>query len=187
MRGKIIILTAPSGSGKSTLASMLLKEFHQIKFSVSATTREPRAGETDGVHYFFVSKDEFREKIKNDEFVEYEEFYNGTMYGTLKSYVENELNSGYFVLLDIEVKGATNVKNLYDSECISVFVRPPSVQLLEKRLKNRGTESEEALKLRLERAKMEMEYESRFDATVVNDDLDKAYRDLKKILEPYLN
>jgi guanylate kinase len=187
MRGKVIILTAPSGSGKSTLAKRLLEDYHQIHFSVSATTRSARKGEIDGKHYFFISHEQFQQKIAENDFLEYESFYNGAMYGTLKSHVENELNSGYFILLDIEVKGALNIKNLYGSECLSIFVRPPSIDALEQRLTNRGTESEESLALRLERAEMELAYEKNFDAVVVNDNLEQAYRDLKKIVEPFLH
>ncbi|MCH8494663.1 MAG: guanylate kinase, partial [Balneolales bacterium] len=185
--GKIIILTAPSGSGKSTLANRLLQEFPTIHFSVSATTRQARKGEKHGVNYFFISKEDFLEKIDQGEFVEYEEFYGGTMYGTLKSHVEQELNSGYFILLDVEVKGASNIKKLYGSECLSIFVRPPSIESLETRLRKRGSESEETLALRLERARMELEYEHMFDAVVVNEELEKAYSDLKTIVEPYLH
>lgn len=184
--GKLIILTAPSGSGKSTLANKLLTEFPRIKFSVSATTRKPREGEVHGVHYFFISEEEFREHIDQGDFLEYEEFYEGRLYGTLKSHVEHELNSGYFVLLDVEVKGASNVKARYGSACLSIFVRPPSLQELEKRLRERGTETDETLKLRLERARMELEYENQFDAVVINDHLEQAYVDLKSIVEPYL-
>jgi len=184
--GKLIILTAPSGSGKSTLAARLLSDFPRIKFSVSATTRKPRAGEIHGVHYFFMSDEEFRQQIERGNFLEYEEFYGGKLYGTLKSHVEQELNSGYFVLLDIEVKGASNVKSRFGPDCLSIFVRPPSLQELEKRLRERGTETEETLTLRLERAQMELHHENQFDAVVINDNLEQAYLDLKSIVEPYL-
>lgn len=186
-RGKVLILTAPSGTGKTTLAKRLLHEFPQIRFSVSATTRPPRDGEHHGESYFFLSKDEFNRLIKEDAFLEFEEFYNGSMYGTLKSQVEQELNSGYFILLDVEVKGASNVKRHFASECLSIFVRPPSLEALEERLRNRGSESDETLQLRLDRARMEMEYASSFDALVINDDLEQAYTDLKSIVEPYLH
>ncbi len=185
-RGKVLILTAPSGSGKTTLAKQLLREFPQIRFSVSATTRPPREGEKHGESYFFVSKEEFMQHIADDDFLEFEEFYNGSMYGTLKSQVEQELNSGYFILLDVEVKGASNVKRHFASECLSIYVRPPSMEALEQRLRSRGSETEATLKLRLDRARMEMEYSSSFDAVVINDDLDQAYEHLKSIVEPYL-
>lgn len=163
-----------------------MEDFPIIRFSISATTRRPRKGEIDGKDYFFISRNEFIDKVNQNEFLEYEEFYNGTMYGTLKSVVENQLKKGYFVLLDIEVKGAINIKSQFDRDCLSVFVKPPSVQELSKRLSARGTETKESLRLRLERAEMEMEFESNFDAVVVNDNLEQAYQDLKIIIEPYI-
>lgn len=187
MRGKIIVLTAPSGSGKTTLAKKLLADYSQIRFSVSATTRKPREGEENGVHYFFITPEEFREQIATNGFLEYEEFYGGTLYGTLKSHVENQLNSGYFVLLDIEVNGARNIKNLYGDQCLSIFVRPPSIESLRERLTQRGTESETTLKLRLERAEMELQRANLFDAVVINDRLEDAYRDLTQLIEPFIS
>lgn len=186
-RGKIIILTAPSGSGKTTLANRLMKDFPVIRFSVSATTRSPREGEVDGVNYYFISRQDFLQKVDNNEFLEYEEFYNGTLYGTLKSDVENLLKKGYFVLLDIEVKGARNIKDQFGTECLGVFVRPPSIDSLKDRLEARGTESPETIKIRLERAEMEMGQANSFDVCIVNDELDRAYQDLKKIVEPFIN
>jgi guanylate kinase len=185
-RGKVIILTAPSGSGKTTLATRLMSEFPVIQFSVSATTRKPRTGEIDGVSYHFVEAEQFRTWVAGGLFLEYEEFYNGTMYGTLKSDVDKVLDSGYFILLDVDVKGASTVKRIYKDQCLSVYVRPPSVEVLEQRLRSRGTESDQTLALRLERARMEMDYESAFDAVVINDELEQAYQDLKHIVEPFL-
>ncbi len=187
MQGKVIILTAPSGSGKTTLATMLMNEFPMIRFSVSATTRKPRENEVDGVNYYFLSPEEFDTRIRNDEFLEHETFYNGTRYGTLKSDVEKQLKNGYFVLLDIEVNGAKTIKDQFGDECLSIFVKPPSIQVLEARLRNRGTESEESLKIRLERVQMELAQADSFDALVINDELDKAYNQLKHIVEPFLN
>jgi guanylate kinase len=186
-QGKIIILTAPSGSGKTTLAKRLMEEFPNIRFSVSATTRKPREGEVNGQHYYFITKNDFNQKVLDGEFLEHEEFYNGTRYGTLKSDVENQLKKGYFVLLDIEVKGAINIKSQFGHDCLSVFVRPPSIKELENRLSARGTETKDSLRLRLERAEMELEFESNFDAVVVNDNLEQAYQNLKIIIESYLN
>jgi guanylate kinase len=185
-RGKVIILTAPSGSGKTTLATRLMAEYPIIRFSVSATTRLPRPGETNGLSYHFVSADVFRLWVDNGLFLEYEEFYNGTMYGTLKSDVDKVLDSGYFILLDVDVKGASNVKHIYGDQCLSIYVRPPSIEILEQRLRSRGTETEQSLALRLDRARMELGYESTFDAVVINDELEQAYRDLKHIVEPFL-
>ncbi len=187
MHGKIIILTAPSGSGKTTLATMLMNEFPIIRFSVSATTRNPRENEVHGVNYYFLSADEFEQKVRQGEFLEHETFYNGTRYGTLKTDVEKQLKNGYFILLDIEVNGAKNIKDQFGDECLSIFVKPPSIQVLESRLRNRGTESEESLRIRLERVKMELEKADTFDAMIINDDLDDAYNQLKHIVEPFLN
>jgi guanylate kinase len=133
-RGKILILVAPSGGGKSTMTNRLLKDFDEIRFSVSATTRKPREGEKNGVHYFFLSREEFRKKADSGEFLEWEEFYNGTMYGTLRTVVENDLNKGYFVLLDIDVLGAKNVKEMYGDEALAIFITPPSIDVLKQRL-----------------------------------------------------
>jgi guanylate kinase len=185
-RGKIIILTAPSGSGKTTLASRLMTDFPVIRFSVSATTRKPRDGEINGLSYHFVETEQFRNWINEGLFLEFEEFYNGTMYGTLKSDVDKVLDSGYFVLLDVDVKGASIVKSIYGDQCLGIYIRPPSIEVLEQRLRNRGTESEHTLELRLDRARMELEYESSFDAVVINDQLEHAYHDLKRIVEPFL-
>lgn len=185
-RGKIIILTAPSGGGKSTMAKRLLSDFPQIKFSVSATTRAPRKGENNGVDYYFLSRKEFQERIDNEEFLEWEEFYNGTMYGTLKADVESELNKGYFVMLDIDVLGAVNVKRMYGEEALSIFISPPSFEVLEKRLRNRGTESEESLDIRLKRARKEIEYAERFDLKVINIDIESTYRKIKSTVQTFL-
>lgn len=185
-KGKLIILTAPSGSGKTTLATMLMKEFPIIRFSVSATTRKPRENEVHGVNYYFMSPEEFDKRVQQGEFLEHETFYNGTRYGTLKSDVEKQLKNGYFVLLDIEVNGAKNIKDQFGDECLSIFVKPPSIQVLERRLRNRGTESEESLKIRLERVQMELGKAESFDALVINDELDNAYNQLKLIVEPFL-
>lgn len=166
---------------------MLLAEFPMIRFSVSATTRRPRAGETDGHDYFFISPEDFEQRVAAGEFLEHEAFYGGSRYGTLKSHVENQLNSGYFVLLDIEVNGASNIKHLYGDECWSIFVRPPSLQALRERLLNRGTESEQTLALRLERAEMELRLAQTFDIIVVNENLEQAYRELRSIVLPILH
>ncbi|MFO7846534.1 MAG: guanylate kinase [Balneolaceae bacterium] len=183
----IIILAAPSGGGKSTMARRLLADYSRIRFSVSATTRAPREGETDGKEYHFLSKQEFTEKIRNDAFLEWEEFYNGTMYGTLKEAVESELKKGYFIVLDIDVLGAINVKKMYGDQALAVFIKPPSMDVLEDRLRNRGTESDQSLTLRLKRAKKEIDYAGKFDVVVVNDKIETAYSEIKTAVEQFIS
>lgn len=186
-KGKIIILASPSGGGKSTMTKKILSDFDEVKFSVSATTRKPRQGETDGEHYHFLPKEEFIKKVENDDFLEWEELYNGTMYGTLRRSVENELKKGYFILLDIDVLGALNVKKMYGDEALGIFLAPPSLDVLAERLRHRGTETEETLHSRIERAKIEIGYTRRFDEIVVNDDLETAYSQIKKIVSNFIN
>lgn len=186
-KGKVIILVAPSGSGKTTLARMLFEDFQDLKFSVSATTRPPREGEQNGVHYHFLTNEEFEKKINSGDFLEWEEFYGGKKYGTLRSEVDKKLNSGYFVLLDIEVKGAVNVKEIYGDECLSLFIKPPSIEILKQRLTDRGTEDNETLSLRLERAKEELTYADRFDQVIINDDLETAYQEVKSAVVKFMN
>jgi len=186
-KGKLIILTAPSGSGKSTIAGKLLNDFENIAFSVSATTRQPRKDETDGLHYHFISEKEFQEKISHDEFLEWEQVYDGTYYGTLRSDIENLRNKGYFTLLDIDVKGALNIKQQFKGEALGIFIKPPSIEVLEQRLKNRGTDSERKIRERLKKSKSELLYAGRFDNVVVNEKLDKAYGKVKEIVEKFMN
>ncbi len=185
--GKVIILVSPSGGGKSTIAKRLFADFENLKFSVSATTRTPREGEQDGVHYHYISPEDFQKKIDSGDFLEWEEFYGGTRYGTLRSEVDKKLNSGYFILLDIEVKGAENVKRIYGDECLSLFIKPPSLQVLKERLQARGTENEETLALRLERAEEELTYADRFDRVIINDDLETAYAQVKDAVLEFMN
>ncbi len=186
-KGKIIILAAPSGAGKSTLANLLFEDFEKLKFSVSATTRSPRNGEENGVHYHFLSTDEFQQKIDENDFLEWEEFYNGTRYGTLRSEVDKKLKTGYFILLDVDVKGAVNVKQLYGEDCLCLFIQPPSISVLKQRLEARGTESDETLALRLDRANEELEYADQFDHVIINDELDVAYSQIKEIVTKFMN
>ena len=183
--GKVIVIVAPSGAGKTTIAQRLLKEYPQIKFSVSATTRPPRKGETDGQDYYFLDEDEFDQKVDDNQFLEWE-FYSGNKYGTLRSEVDKLVESGYFPLLDIEVKGALNVQKLYNSGVVSIFIEPPSMDELANRLSNRGSETDKSLSKRLKRAEMEMKYADHFDHSVVNDDLETAYAEVKEIIESYI-
>lgn len=181
-RGSLIVLVAPSGAGKSTLARKLFEEFPLLRFSVSATTRAPRQGEREGIDYHFLSEEAFNKAIGEDQFLEWESFYGGVRYGTLRTEVEKELEKGYFVLLDIEVNGALNVKAIYGEQAVAIFIQPPSLHVLESRLRARGTESESSLKLRLERAHMEMKLADRFDHIVVNDDLQTCYAELSRLV-----
>jgi guanylate kinase len=183
--GKVIVLVAPSGAGKTTIAKRLLADYPTIKFSVSATTRPPRNDETDGEDYYFLTKEEFDKKIENNRFLEWES-YSGNKYGTLRSEVDKMVESGYFPLLDIEVKGALNIQRLYGSDAISIFIEPPSMEVLKQRLSNRGSETDETLNKRLERAEMELKHADHFDYSVVNDDLETAYAEVKNIIEPFI-
>lgn len=170
---KLVVLTAPSGAGKTTIAHRVLDEIPELEFSVSATTRDPRPDETHGEDYFFMSEEEFREGIENGAFVEYEEVYPGQYYGTLKAQLEREAEE-HPVLLDIDVRGASSVKKYFGDESFCIFIRPPSLEELERRLRGRATESSDDLERRLQRARTEMEFADRFDVTVVNDELDAA-------------
>lgn len=164
---------------------MLLDQLDRVRFSVSATTRPRRPGEKEGVDYYFLSDKEFDEQIRSDGFLEWE-YYNGQRYGTLRSEVDKLMESGYFPLLDIEVKGALNVKKRYGEDSLAVFIRPPSLEALEERLLRRGTEDEKSLRGRLERAREEMKYANRFDRVVVNDELDAAFRQVREIVEQFI-
>lgn len=186
-KGKLIILVAPSGTGKTTLAKRLLIDFDNLKFSVSATTRPPRNHEVDGKDYLFLSRDDFNKAIEKGDFLEWEEIYGGARYGTLQSTVEKELKKGYFVLLDIEVKGALNVKAKYGNDALAVFIKPPSDEVLMQRLKERGTETDESLKMRQDRARMELAWADRFDHVIVNDDIDRCYKELSDLVNSYMN
>lgn len=183
---KLIILTAPSGSGKTTIAKWLLQKFPEIRFSVSATTRPQRIKEVDGRDYFFLSDKEFDEKIEQDEFLEWEQFYGEYRYGTLRSQVDKMMGKGYFPLLDIEVKGALNVKQMYGSDCVSIFIRPPSLEELKNRLMQRGTEDNESLSTRMERAEKELLYAEKFDYVVINDDLETAKKQVHTIISSFI-
>lgn len=173
---KLIVLTAPSGAGKTTIARQLMATIPGLRFSTSATTRPPRAHERGGVDYFFLSEDAFRARVAEGAFVEYEEVYPGRFYGTLRSELEQlaERPDVSAVVLDVDVKGARNVKQLYGDRALTLFIRPPSMAALEERLHARGTESEERIAVRLERAALELSYEPHFDAVIVNDDLETA-------------
>ncbi len=184
-KGSIIVVSAPSGAGKTTIVKNILNVFPDIKFSVSATTRKKRVNETHGVEYFFLSQDEFLKKIEKNEFVEWEKVYD-YYYGTLKSFIEDSINSGTSVLLELEVKGALNIKKLFP-ESVLIYIMPPSFEELKNRLINRKTETEEDLEKRLKRAEMELNLKDNFDYIVINNKLENAISEVKEIVKKYIN
>ncbi|MBO6098533.1 MAG: guanylate kinase [Prevotella sp.] len=186
MKGKLIIFAAPSGSGKSTIINWLMQEHPELNmhFSISCTSRAPRGTEQHGVEYFFLTPEEFRAKIANDEFVEYEEVYADRYYGTLKSQVEKQLEQGENVVFDVDVHGAMNIKKAYGNQAISVFIQPPSIEELRRRLNGRATDAPEVIEQRIERAEYELSFAPKFDTVVVNDDLQEAKENaLQKIAQ----
>ena len=184
-RGKLIVVAGPSGTGKGTLEMRLMERHPEVKFSVSITTRPPRDYEIDGVHYHFINKSAFIEKIQKNELIEWQEVYNknGHLYGTLRSYVDAALSNGEILLIDIDIKGGLNVKAQYPADTVSIFVRPPSRDALLNRLQMRGTDSPEQIQIRLERMPEEIELGEHFDYQIINDDLDEATRKMIEIGE----
>ena len=173
-KGKLIIFSAPSGSGKSTIINYLMTQGLNMHFSISATSRAPRGTEQNGVEYFFLTPEEFRTKIENDEFLEYEEVYANRFYGTLKAQVEKQLEEGQNVVFDVDVKGGVNIKKFYGERALSVFIQPPSVDELRRRLEGRATDAPEVINDRIARAEYELSFAPQFDTIVVNDDLETA-------------
>ena len=186
-KGKLIIISAPSGSGKSTIIGRIINDPDlKLEFSISATTRAPREGEIDGVHYHFITVEQFKEAIKNDALVEYEEVYPGRFYGTLKSEIERIQNNGKNVIFDIDVKGGINVKRLYGDNALSVFIQPPSIEALRQRLISRATDPIEAINQRVGKAEYELSFKDQFDTVVVNDNLDKAVEQTRQLLYDFV-
>jgi len=188
MKGKLIIVSAPSGSGKSTIVQWLMKEHPELRlyFSISCTSRAPRGTEQNGVEYFFLTPEEFKAKIADNEFLEYEEVYENRFYGTLKQQVENQRNQGLNVVFDVDVKGGVNIKRYYGDEALSLFIQPPSVAELRRRLEGRGTDSAEAIEQRLAKAEYELTFAPQFDHVIVNDDLEKAKQETLDIVSQFL-
>lgn len=186
MSNKVIIFSAPSGSGKSTIVSHILKLHPEMEFSVSATSRAPRGQERNGIEYHFFTADEFRKMIAEDKFVEYEEVYAGSFYGTLKSEVQRIWDKGHVIIFDVDVKGGVNLKKYFGNKALSVFIQAPSVEELRKRLIARGTDSAEAIAKRVAKASEEMTYADKFDYILVNDDLQKAYAEAEKVVDDFL-
>jgi guanylate kinase len=187
-KGKLVIVSAPSGSGKSTIVNWLMQEHPELKlyFSISCTSRAPRGNEQNGVEYFFLTPEEFREKIDNDEFLEYEEVYENRFYGTLKAQVERQIDSGQNVVFDVDVKGGINIKRFYGEQAMSLFIQPPSVEELRRRLEGRGTDTPEAIESRLAKAEYEMTFAPQFDHIVVNDDLETAKQEAYLLLKEFV-
>lgn len=183
---KVLIITAPSGSGKTTVVNFLLKEVPQLSFSISACTREPRANEVNGVNYYFLPVSAFQTRIQRNDFVEYEEVYDGKYYGTLKNELRRIWNMQQTPLLDIDVHGAKRIIDGKLFQVKSIFIEPPSLNVLERRLRARGTESEESLQERMKKARSEMDFAYLFDHIVINDDLDKTCKEVKRIVEEFL-
>lgn len=185
-QNKTIVFTAPSGAGKTTIVKHLLAKFpDKLAFSISATTRQKREMETNGMDYYFLTKEEFKKKITNDEFIEWEEVYDDQYYGTLKSEITRLWAQGKIVVFDVDVKGATSIKNYFKKNCLAIFVSPPSVEILIDRLKNRGTETPQSLKKRIARVRTEMKYKYKFDEVIVNDDLQLAFSEAEKLFADF--
>lgn len=187
MKGKVIIFSAPSGSGKSTIINYLMQQNLNLAFSISATSRPPRDTEQHGVEYFFLTPEDFRQRIANGEFLEYEEVYKDRFYGTLKEQVEKQLENGQNVVLDVDVKGGCNIKNYYGNRALSIFIQPPSIEALRQRLNGRGTDSPEVIEDRIARAEYELGFADKFDTIVVNDNLEQAQQEALQILKKFLN
>lgn len=186
MAGKLIVFSAPSGSGKSTIINYLLKQQLNLTFSISATSRPPRGTEQHGVEYFFLTPEEFRCRIENNEFLEYEEVYKDRYYGTLKAQVEKQLEKGQNVIFDVDVVGGCNIKRYYGDRALSVFIQPPSVEELRRRLEGRGTDTPEVIESRIAKAEYELGFAPQFDCVVVNDDLEKAKAEALRVIKDFL-
>lgn len=184
---KAILFSAPSGSGKTTIIKQLLSHFDCFEFSISATSRRPRAGEKDGVDYYFLSEEEFKKRAAAGQFLEWEEVYQGTCYGTLKSEIDRIWDNGHVIIFDVDVNGGKNIKKYFGNDALALFVMPPSVEVLEQRLRSRGTETEEAIIKRLGRSATELKESVHFDRTIINDDLNTAVEETRKVVEQYLN
>ncbi|MBQ7281029.1 MAG: guanylate kinase [Bacteroidales bacterium] len=184
--GKAILFSAPSGCGKTTIIKRLMQHFDCFDFSISATSRRPRAGETHGEDYYFMTNEEFAQHVAADDFLEWEEVYEGTRYGTLKSEPERIWDNGKVIVFDVDVNGGKNLKRYFGDAALSIFVMPPSVEVLEQRLRSRGTDSEESIARRLERSERELQESGNFDVTIVNDDLDAAVAEARRVIEQFL-
>lgn len=187
VQGKLIIFSAPSGSGKTTLVHRMLQEIPGLAFSVSACTRPPRVGEVHGRDYYFLSVDEFIRSMENDEFLEWEMVYEGKYYGTLRREAERIWNEGKHVVFDVDVEGGLNLKGKFGDHALALFVMPPSLEVLARRLRDRGSETDETLAVRVEKARTEMKYAAEFDQVIVNDDLERAVAECKQVIMHFIS
>jgi guanylate kinase len=187
MQGKLIIFSAPSGAGKTTIVKHLLQQNLNLEFSISATSRGIRHTETNGKDYYFLSSDEFRKKIENDEFLEWEEVYAGTYYGTLKSEVERIRNNGKHVIFDVDVVGGSNIKKYYGNEALAIFIQPPSVEELRNRLVCRSTDAPEVIEKRVAKAEYELTFADKFDVIIVNHELEKAQQQAETVIREFIS
>lgn len=186
MARKAILFSAPSGSGKTTIIKQLMRYFDCFEFSISATSRMPREGEREGVDYYYLTPESFEARVQNDEFLEWEEVYAGVRYGTLKSEIERICGNGKVMVFDVDVNGGLNIKRFFGDDALAIFVMPPSIDVLEQRLRGRGTESEESIQKRLGRSAKELGEATKFDVTIVNDDLNRAVEETRKKIMGFL-
>ena len=184
---KAILFSAPSGSGKTTIIREILKRFDCFEFSISATSRPARQGEQNGVDYYFLTPEEFDKRVAEGQFLEWEEVYAGTRYGTLKSEIDRIWDNGHVIIFDVDVNGSMNIKKYFGSEALALFVMPPSIEVLEMRLRTRGTETEEAISKRLARSAAELKMADKFDVTILNDDLNRAVDETQRVINNYLS
>jgi len=187
MTNKLIVFSAPSGAGKTTLVKYILKTFSEIQFSISATSRKARGEERDGKDYYFLSNQEFKARIKNDEFIEYEEVYGGNYYGTLKSEVDRIWKDKKIAIFDIDVVGGANIKGMFPDETLSIFVMPPSIEILRGRLIERGDVSKEEIDVRIKKAESELDYASKFDNIIINNDLEESKKVALTLIKEFID
>ncbi|MGM0647862.1 MAG: guanylate kinase [Bacteroidota bacterium] len=187
MHGKMVIFSAPSGAGKTTIVHQVMEQCNDLSFSVSATTRNPRSGEKDGEDYYFLTTDEFKQKIEEGEFIEYEQVYHKQFYGTLRTEVERLWNDGKHVVFDVDVVGGLNIKKQYKTKALAIFIMPPSLDVLEQRLYKRAKDDERSIRLRLSKARQELTYAHQFDQVVVNEILEEAVEETKTLIQNFLN
>ena len=187
MTNKLIVFSAPSGAGKTTLVKYIIETFNDIQFSISATSRIARGEEKDGVDYYFLSNEEFKAKVQNEEFIEYEEVYGGNYYGTLKSELDRIWNANKIAIFDIDVVGGANIKNMFPNETLSIFVMPPSIDVLKNRLLERGDVSSEEINVRVKKAESELDYASKFDNIIINNDLEESKKIAHTLIKKFIN